>query len=79
MSNKIICQGTNCKKNGCHRCGGYGYVLVEKPCESCGHKYWQRPGNYTIYNGKVITSFDGLKIIHYIDSKIECAKCQEQE
>ena len=82
--NRIKCQGSDCKKNGCYSCGGYGYVLETAQCSNCLQEYWTRPGNYTIYDGKKFTSIDGLEITFHLSTdgkemktKTTCSKCPQ--
>lgn len=71
--NKIKCQAVH--DNGCSTCGGYGHILEETTL-ICGHKAWFRPEPYTTYDGKRITSRDGLECVQREDG-LYCAKCDE--
>lgn len=82
--NDIACQACtpeSREKDGCHRCGGYcggyGVVLQVCSCHSCGKQYLSRPGCYTSYAGKRVTSFDGLELIQ--GNGLVCLPCYEKD
>lgn len=60
---RIKCQADHGDfSKGCSTCGGFGTVFDQVKLD-CGHKYWTRPGTYTMFEGKIFTSLDGLAII----------------
>lgn len=66
---------------GCIKCGGYGFLAYPQFCDGCGQKYWLRPGVFTCYDGKKITTFDGLELTyHFIDGVVSrtCSRCPEE-
>lgn len=71
----IKCQGGACLK-GCSSCQGYGHVLHQSHCTGCQRSYWVRPGVYTAYDGKLVTSFDGLALVWRSDG-LFCFTCDD--
>ena len=69
----IPCQKPD-HNNGCYSCGGFKVVL-EKLTLTCGCEAWFRPlRGTTIYDGKTITSFDGLDCVYQEDG-LKCVEC----
>jgi hypothetical protein len=60
--------------SGCSKCCGFGYIAVRNDCKMCGKEIWHRPGAFTIYDGKIINSYNNVKII-YKDYCWYCEKC----
>lgn len=73
---RIRCQADHGDfKKGCGTCGGHGTVFDQVRLD-CGHKYWTRPGAYTVFEGKVFTSLDGLNIICLKNGSM-CLACHD--
>lgn len=71
---KIKCQA--CDGTGpCGTCGGYGIVLQRVRCRRCGSPRWERPGCFTVYEGKTWTSVDGVTVTYHTRAPDECSKC----
>lgn len=67
-TNEIKCQACKPEDVGCGLCGGYKVILI-KVTAADGTEYWTRPGNYTKYAGKKLTSFDGVRLVVGADFK----------
>ena len=84
MSEKIL-DSIQCKKcigqskdGGCGTCSGYRIVLKKIACPTCGGRYWIKPGNMTMYDGKVFHSFDGVEITCHISKPNTCDRCEKE-
>ena len=67
-------------EGGCYYCGGFRFVLGEIECDGgCGRKGWIAPRNITIYIGKSIYTFDGLKLTYTGVSRRLCDECVKKD
>lgn len=75
MIQEIRCQACKPEDSGCLTCGGYKYILAEiEACLGCKRKGWVRPGVSSLYEGKEVWTFDGLKRT-YTKGKPLCDEC----
>ena len=71
----LYCQAQHDEGGGCGTCGGYGIIIHERKCATCGHIAWVRPGTYTSYEGKTWRTFDGVIITDHLKRPSECSCC----
>jgi hypothetical protein len=78
---KILCQACTPKsKKGCHRCGGFKELLVERvACEICKRKAWFKVGVFSRYEGQRYQTFDGLEMIAHLVKPDNCRKCESDK
>ena len=68
---RINCQGDH--KDGCHTCGGFGFILEKCKCYECGREYWDRERRgTTVYEGKRFVASDGLALVWTMKG-VKCA------
>ncbi len=66
-------------KGPCVTCGGYGEVFIATTCPTCAHPRLVRPGAFTIYEGKVMRSVDGVEITYSLDKGDTCDRCPREK
>jgi len=76
------CKGVK-REGGCYTCGGYGTVLHQTSCKTCGTTYWAREGCWTVSDGKTFVSVDGLTMVYRYkpngDFVCRCQACDDKE
>lgn len=73
----IKCQAKHSESGGCHYCGGSGVVLERIECKCGKSGFFRNLRGTTVYDGKEMTSFDGLGMVWHLDG-IVCLECEER-